>query len=78
MLTSQGQGDILVARLDAAGRFTGGIAAGGLGEDSGNAVATDAAGNVHVAGSFSSTAQFAATWVTSAGSSDAFVWKLRP
>lgn len=48
------------------------------GSSNGNSTAVDAAGNVYVAGSFTGTATFGATTLTSAGSADVFVARLTP
>lgn len=71
-----GGNDVLVARLDAQSRILGGASAGGPGDDGGNGVAIDPAGNVYVVGWFSETAEFGGTTLTSAGGHDGFVWKL--
>src|SRR4051812_15590922 len=54
-----------------------GFAVGGdtSGSAQSNAVATDAAGNVYVTGSFSGTVHFSGTTLTAQGSTDAFVAK---
>ncbi len=71
--------ETLEARLTPSGDFGFALAAGGQGADRGAAVASDAAGNVCVTGSFSGTAAFgsgpAAFTLTSAGGTDVFVAK---
>jgi hypothetical protein len=68
----------LPARLIAAGSSAGYhfhslVAAGGPGHDQANAVAVDAQGHVHLAGSFEGTARFGPTNIVSSGRSDAFL-----
>lgn len=53
-------------------------AAGDASGQNGISVATDAAGNVFVAGAFSGSITFGATTLTSAGAADAFIAKLDP
>ncbi len=52
--------------------------AGGAGNDIGEEIAVDAAGNSYVVGSFNGSAQFGATTLTSAGYEDAFIAKCGP
>jgi hypothetical protein len=79
-LTSAGDSDAFVSKLDASGNFVWADALGGAGTDQGNAIALDAQGNVYTTGSFQGTADFdpsAGTFnLTSAGGADAFVSKL--
>ena len=82
-LTSAGQRDVFVSKLDSAGNFVWAKQLGGSNTDRGRAVALDAAGNVHATGLFSRTVDFdpgPGTFnLTAAGSnfsSDVFVWKL--
>ncbi len=57
-LTSAGNKDIFISKLDASGNFLWAKALGGAGDDSGNSIAIDASGNVHTTGFFNSTADF--------------------
>lgn len=72
-LTSQdGSADIFLASFTAAGAHRWSKRLGGSGEDSGEYLAVDAAGNVYLTGEFSGTADFGGGAVTSQGL-DAFV-----
>ncbi|WP_437509666.1 hypothetical protein [Sorangium sp. So ce1099] len=51
---------------------------GGIGADRGSSIASDAAGNYYVTGSFEGTVDFGAGPVTSAGKEDVFLLKLDP
>jgi hypothetical protein len=75
-LTSLGQGDIFVAKLDSQGNFLWARRAGGIGFDWGNSIAVDSTGNSYITGMFSGTADFAATNLVSDGVCDLFVAKL--
>ncbi len=74
-LTSAGSYDVFVAKYDAAGTLLWAHSAGGTGEEIGEAVAVDGSGNAVVSGSFSGTAIFGGTTLTSAGDTDMFVAK---
>ena len=54
-LTSSGQGDIFVAKYNGSGDCLWARSSGGIGGDSGDALATDAVGNTYIAGVFSGT-----------------------
>lgn len=79
-LTSAGQADVFVTKLDSAGNFVWAVRAGGTTSDFGLGIAVDPAGNVYTAGGFEGTADFdpgpGPYNLTSAGSRDIFVWKL--
>ena len=77
-LTSAGQRDVFVLKLDAGGSHQWSRRAGAAGSDLGSAVAMDSAGNVVVTGSFSQSVDFGAGPLTSAGGSDIFVAKFGP
>jgi len=57
-LTSAGTDDIFVLKLDSTGQFAWAKKIGGTGYDYGNAIATDALGNIYVTGFFSNTISF--------------------
>ena len=75
-VTSAGTGDGFVTKLNSSGVHQWTNTFGGTGDDRGLTVAVDAAGNVHIAGTFQGTAELGAGDVTSAGATDAFVTKL--
>ncbi len=75
-LTSLGGTDAFVAKLGAAGTFLWAKRYGGAGNDTGGAVAVDAANNIHATGTFLGNATIGGTAFTNATGSDAFVLKL--
>mmetsp|Transcript_89718 Transcript_89718/g.158796 ORF Transcript_89718/g.158796 Transcript_89718/m.158796 type:complete len:355 (+) Transcript_89718:25-1089(+) len=75
-LTSAGEQDVFVMKLNETGDVQWALKAGGPGEDTGNSVDVDGAGNVYIAGIFSDTASFGARQLSSAGQGDVFVMKL--
>ena len=75
-LTSSGDMDIYVAKLDADGSWLWAVKAGGLGRDRGYCITVDGAGNVYVTGEYSGTASFGDHTLTSSGCDDIFVAKL--
>jgi hypothetical protein len=79
-LTSAGDQDIFVSKLDSGGNFVWAKGFGGTGRDDGLGITLDGAGNVYTTGSFQNTADFdpgPGTFdLTSAGSDDVFVSKL--
>ncbi len=79
-LTSAGNWDIFIQKLDASGNFLWAKRMGGTLFDSGDSIAVDASGNAYTTGSFSGTTDFdpgAGTFnLTSAGSADIFVSQL--
>jgi hypothetical protein len=76
--TSQCSGDAFVAKLNAQGEIVYSTYLGGSGEDAGNAITIDAAGNAYVAGTTTSTdfPTLRAAQPTIGGAEDAFVAKL--
>jgi hypothetical protein len=74
-LTSLGGDDIFVAKYDPSGDLLWVTSAGGTSIDRARGIATDATGNVIVAGYFNGSATFDSTPVTGAGDNDAFVAK---
>jgi hypothetical protein len=78
-LTSAGNVDIYISRLDTAGNFVWVQQAGGTNGDNCHSLAFDAPGNLYVAGTFSSdTCAFSSITITntSVGQSDLFIAKL--
>ena len=75
-LTSSGQDDIFVAKLDSNGNWLWAKKAGGTNNDEGHGIATDSSGNSYVTGYFYGTASFGSTTLTSSGDIDIFVAKL--
>ncbi|MCP4147806.1 MAG: hypothetical protein GY757_08645, partial [bacterium] len=74
-LTSFGDRDIFIARYDSSGNLAWVKQAGSTGEDEGNSITTDSAGNLLVTGAFTGSAAFANTVITSNGFSDIFIAK---
>ncbi len=75
-LSSAGSSDLFAAKLDPQGNWLWARRAGGSGVDNGNGIAVDAAANVYLCGSFSNSADFGATILSSGGSTDIFAAKL--
>ena len=75
-LTSNGDYDIFIAKLDSSGNWLWAKNAGGSSNDSGNGIAVDASGNSYVTGYFDSNATFGYTTLTSNGDYDIFIAKL--
>jgi hypothetical protein len=75
-LTSAGSHDTYMAKVDSEGNFLWAKRAGGTGNNYGRGIAVDSSGNAYVTGSFSGTAVFGGTTLTSAGGSDVFLWKI--
>ncbi len=75
-LTSKGDDDIFVAKLDSSGNWLWVKNAGGTSDDSGSGIAIDASGNSYVTGCFEGSATFGSTTLTSKGFTDIFVAKL--
>lgn len=78
--TSNGLSDMFVTKLDASGNFMWAHNIGGLLDDNGSDLTTDASGNVYLTGSFNGLVDFdpgsGNTSLTSLGGSDAFILKL--
>ncbi len=72
-LTSSGEADIFVAKLNSNGNWLWAKQVGGTNKDSGSGIAVDANGNSYVTGEFSASATFGTTTLTSSGGSDIFV-----
>jgi hypothetical protein len=79
-LTSNGDLDCFVSKLDATGNFVWAIQTGGVDDDAGYSIAVDPSSNVYTAGNFESTVDFDPSStsynLTSAGSYDVFIQKL--
>jgi hypothetical protein len=75
-LSSAADADVFVARFDATGGHIWSKRLGGAAQDVGYAVATDAAGNVALTGTFGGTVDFGTGPLASAGLSDVFILKL--
>ena len=79
-LTSTGNSDAYVVKLNSSGTYVWARQFGGTGADHGSSVAVDSSGNTYVAGHFSGTADFdpgvGTANLTSTGNSDAYVVKL--
>jgi hypothetical protein len=79
-LTSAGNADIFISKLDSSGNYIWAKQLGGAGEDRATSISVDSSGNVYTTGIFSGTADFdpgaGTTNLTSAGSADIFISKL--
>jgi hypothetical protein len=75
-LTSNGEEDIFVAKLDNNGNWLWAYKAGGTSNDVGNNLAVDNVGNVFIAGYFGGSIAFGSTNLTSSGGLDVFVCKM--
>ncbi|MEN8125373.1 MAG: SBBP repeat-containing protein [Bacteroidota bacterium] len=79
-LTSNGDVDIFVQKLDSDGNFIWAIAIGGTSSDEGYGISTDTSGNIFVTGGFNLTVDFdhgsGTHNLTSNGSDDIFILKL--
>ena len=79
-LSSTGEADIFISKLDQGGNFVWAHHMGGMSDDYGNAIAVGASGNVYTTGSFIGISDFdpgAGTFdLTSAGEEDIFISKL--
>ncbi len=76
LLTSAGSSDVFVAKFDPAGNPVWSQRFGGANDQSGESVATDAAGNAVVTGAFTGIADFGGGPLTGMGDDDIFVAKL--
>jgi len=75
-LTSSGQDDIFVAKLDNNGNWLWVKQAGGISSDEGFAITTDSSENSYVTGYYQGTASFGSIELTSSGGNDIFIAKL--
>ncbi len=80
-LTSAGNNDIFISKLDASGNFVWAKRMGGTSSDGVSSIAIDSSGNIYTTGSFEGTADFdpgaGVVNLTSVGNNDIFVSKLR-
>jgi len=76
MLTSQGDKDVYIAKLNSDGVWQWAVSGGGTGEDWGYGIALDTNRNIYITGIFWGTATFGSTVLTTQGASDVFVVKL--
>ncbi|MHC1737744.1 MAG: SBBP repeat-containing protein [Ignavibacteriaceae bacterium] len=74
-ITSNGDGDIFIAKYDANGNFQWIQKAGGASNDYGYGISTDNIGNIYVTGRFYDTATFGTTQIMSYGNDDIFIAK---
>ncbi len=74
-LVSAGEGDIFIAKYNAAGAHLWSQRIGDIDSDTGFALAVDAAGNIYVSGGFAGTVDFGGGGLASAGASDVFLAK---
>jgi len=81
-LTSNGQRDIFIQKLDSSGNFVWAKSFGGLMEDQSYSITTDISGNIYVTGYYQDSVDFnpgsAAFDLTSNGGQDIFIQKLDP
>ena len=79
-LTSAGDSDVLIAKLNSDGSFAWVKSFGGTGSDYGTSIKLDSSGNIYTTGIFKGTADFdpgtGTSNLTSAGDNDAFISKL--
>lgn len=75
-LTSSGEGDVFVAKLNPGGNWLWAVKAGGSLKDEGYCITSDGAGNTYVTGEFSGTATFGSHTLTASGEDNIFVAKL--
>jgi chitodextrinase len=76
LTSNSGSNDIFVAKYSATGGYSWSRVYGGIGDDHGNAVATDANGNVVITGYFNNTIDFGGGPLTSAGNKEIFLVEL--
>ncbi|MBW2732074.1 MAG: hypothetical protein JRH20_06740 [Deltaproteobacteria bacterium] len=72
-LVSRGSSDVVIARLDGAGRHVWSSAYGSTGFDETAGIAVDSAGTIYLTGSFQHTISLGGTLLTNAGGADVFL-----
>ncbi len=77
-LSSNGEYDIFIAKIDPAGTWLWANNAGGTSDDYSYSIDTEPAGNVFITGAFTGTADFDTNSLTSNGAKDIFVAKTDP
>lgn len=77
-LTSSGDDDVFIARLDSGGNWLNALKAGGSEAEDSSGIGVDAIGNVYIAGFFTGSANFGPATLNSAGGTDIFVAKISP
>lgn len=81
-LTSNGDFDIFISKLDGNGNFVWAKSIGGTGTDIGASVSLDLSGNIYVTGNYNGTVDFdpgiGTHTLTSMGNTDAYILKLDP
>jgi len=75
-LTSSGNSDIFIAKIDSIGNFIWAKKAGGTANEFGSAIAVDAAGNTYITGGFDLTASFGSTTLANSVNRKIFTSKL--
>jgi len=75
-LTSSGNFDVLIVKLDTNGNWLWAKQAGGANDDRGFSIAIDSSGNSYITGYFYDTATFGTTTLSSSGYEDIFIAKL--
>ena len=75
-VTSAGNTDIFVLKLNSSGTFQWVNTYGSTSSDAGNGITVDSSGNAYITGYFQGTVDFGGGDVTSAGNLDIFVLKL--
>jgi hypothetical protein len=76
MLTSAGDTDIFVSKLDSLGNILWADQFGGPGHDDGVSITTDSAGNIYLTGDFVTNAKFGSINLTGLGKNDIFIARL--
>jgi hypothetical protein len=76
ILSSKGQKDIFVAKLDQKRNWVWAVRAGGSNDDAARDVAVDGSDNIYVIGTFQGIAEFGGTTLTSGDGTDVFVARL--